>query len=58
MQYVEFMKDNLDKDDFHLLPLREFCQYTPSIDVEVLKIERLEGLCKLILRDTKTIIEE
>jgi len=56
-EYIDFMKSGFDKEEDSLLPLREFYQYTPSIEVEQLKVERLENMCKSVLRDTKTIIE-
>lgn len=55
-EYFNFMKSSFDKQD-SLLPLREFYQYTPSIEVEQFKIERLEAKYKAVLRDAKTIIE-
>lgn len=55
-KYIENIKSNVKGEEEQILPMREKYQYTPVIDIDVQKVEKLLALCQDIIKDTKGII--
>lgn len=54
-KYIGSIKSNTKKEEEQILPMREKYQYTPVIDIDVQKVEKLLGICQDMIKDTKGI---
>jgi len=58
-KYLEAIKSaNSDKkEEEQIQKMREKYQYTPSIEIDVQKVEELLGICQDMIKDTKGIVD-
>lgn len=55
--FSEFMDQIKNKDESdEILQLREHYQYTSDIEIDKVKVEELENLCKIMIQETKGVI--
>ena len=55
-KYMEAIRPTSDDSEEQIITMREKYQYTPVIEIDVLKVEELLGLCQDMIKDTKGII--
>ena len=56
IQYANAMKPNHSSEE-EIIPLREKYQYTPAVDIDVLRVEKLLKACQDMIKDTKGMVE-